>query len=205
MGFCKYLKEKYGCNEPIYVDEIQYEGYSRSWIFTELKKLVGSGELKRFAVGIYYFPTKTPYGDSVLDPRKIVQKRFLGSDGEVYGYVAGRSLLNQAGLSTQVPNLLELVTNNESTRVRDIMVGFQRVRARRSRTTVTKENANTLQFLDLMNSITPNALDETERFMLKRYIKSSGISRDAVAQYAGYFPARVMKNMVESGAVYDLA
>jgi len=50
MGFCEYLKETYGCNEPIYVDEIQYEGYSRSWIFTELKKLVESGEIKRFAV-----------------------------------------------------------------------------------------------------------------------------------------------------------
>jgi len=205
MSFRDDLKEKYGCNEPIYVDEIQYKGYSRSWIFTELKKLVDSGELKRFDVGIYYFPKKMPYGDSVLNPRKVVQKRFLGGGGEVYGYVAGLSLLNQAGLSTQVPNLLELVTNNESTRVRDIMVGSQRVRARRSRATVTKENANTLQFLDLMNSITPSALGETERFMLSRYVKSSGVTRDAVAQYAGYFPAKVMRNMVESGVVYELA
>ena len=45
MSFRDDLKEKYGCNEPIYVDEIQYQGYSRSWIFTELKKLVDSGEL----------------------------------------------------------------------------------------------------------------------------------------------------------------
>ena len=205
MSFRDDLKEKYGCNEPIYVDEIQYKGYSRSWIFTELKKLVDSGELKRFDVGIYYFPKKMPYGDSVLNPRKVVQKRFLGSGGEVYGYVAGLSLLNQAGLSAQVPNLLELVTNNESTRVRDIMVGNQRVRARRSRATVTKENANTLQFLDLMNSIRPSALDETERFMLSRYVKSSGVTRDAVAQYAGLFPAKVMRNMLESGVVYELA
>lgn len=205
MSFRDYLKEQYGYNEPIYVDEIQYEGYSRSWLFTELKKMVSSGELKRFDIGIYYFPTKMPYGDSVLNPRKVVQKRFLGGGDEVYGYVAGLSLLNQAGLSTQVPNLLELVTNNESTRVRDIMVGNQRVRARRSRTAVTRENASTLQFLDLMNSITPSALDETERFMLSRYVKSSGVTRDAVAQYAGFFPTRVMKNMVESGVVYELA
>jgi len=205
VGFREFLKEKYGCNEPIYVDEIRYEGYSRSWIFTELKKLVDNGELKRFDVGIYYFPKKMPYGDSVLNSRKVVQKRFLGSDGEVYGYIAGLSLLNQAGLSTQVPNLLELVTNNESTRVRDIMVGGQRVRARRSRTTITKENANALQFLDLMNAITPSALDETERFMLSRYIKSSGVTRDAVAQYAGFFPGKAMRNLVESGVVYELA
>jgi len=205
MGFGEYLKEKYGCNEPIYVEEIQYKSYSRPWIFKELKKLVDSGELKRFSSGVYYFPTKMFFGNSVLDPRKVVQKRFLGNDGEVYGYVAGLSLLNQAGLSTQVPNLLELVTNNESTRVRDIMVGFQRVRARRSRTTVTKENANALQFLDLMNSITPGNMDDVERFMLRKFVKDSGVKREDIMKYAGLFPARAMKNMMESGVAYDLA
>jgi len=35
----------------------------------------------------------------------------------------------------EVPNLIEIVTNNESTRVRDIDIGYQHVRACRSRTT----------------------------------------------------------------------
>jgi len=205
MNFREYMKEKYGCNEPIYVEEIQYEGYSRPWIFKELKKLVDSGELKRFSSGVYYFPTKMFFGDSFLDPRKVVQKRFLGSGGEVYGYVAGLPLLNQAGLSTQVPNMLELVTNNESTRVRDINVGPQRVRARRARTTITKQNANALQFLDLMSSITPGNMDDTERFMLRKFMRDAGVTREGIMQYAGLFPARAMKNMIESGVAYDLA
>ena len=205
MSFSEYLIEKYGCNEPIYVDEIQYEGYSRPWIFKELKKLVDSGELKRFSSGVYYFPTKMFYGESHLDPRKVVQKRFLGNNGEVYGYVAGLSLLNQAGLSTQVPNMLELVTNNESTRVRDISIGPQLVRARRARTTVTKQNANALQCLDLMSSITPANMDDTERFMLRKFMKDSGVTREDVMKYAGLFPARAMKNMIECGVAYDLA
>jgi len=204
MTFGEYLKDKYGVGEPIYVDEIQYEGYSRPWVFKELKKLVDSGEIKRFDTGIYYFPKKMFYGDSVLNARKVVERRFLSDGDDVYGYVAGLSLLNQTGLSTQVPNLIELVTNKESTRVRDIRVGNQRVRARRSRTTVTKENANTLQFLDLMNSITPTSLGDTERFMLSKYIKSSGVTRDGVSKYAGFFPAKAMKNMMESRAVYEL-
>jgi hypothetical protein len=144
------------------------------------------------------------YGEAGLDPRKVVERRFLSDGNEIYGYVTGISLLNLTGLTTQVPNLIELVTNNETTRVRDIQVGNQRVRARRSRTTVTKTNANTLQFLDLMNAITPNNLDETERYMLSKYIRSSGVTRDSVTQYAGYFPARAMKNMVVSGAAYEL-
>ncbi|MDR1192915.1 MAG: DUF6088 family protein [Peptococcaceae bacterium] len=204
MAFSKYLKALYGAGEPIYVERIQFEGYSRPRIFKELKKLVDSGELKRFDTGIYYFPRKMSYGEASLNPRKVVELRFLSDGNEVYGYVAGISLLNMAGLTTQVPNLLELVTNNETTRVRDIQVGNQRIRARRSRATVTKNNVNTLQFLDLMNAITPSILDETERYMLSKYIKSSGVTRDSVTRYAGYFPAKAMKNMMASGAVYEL-
>jgi len=204
MAFNEYLKEKFGIDEPIYVEDIRYGNYSRPWIFKELKKLVDSGELKRFDTGIYYFPVKMFYGDGTLSPRKIVEKRFLTDGDDVYGYVAGLSLLNQTGLSTQVPNLLELVTNNESTRVRDVKVGFQRVRARRSRTVVNKENFLTLQFLDLMNSISPKFMDESERFMLSKYIKATGVTKDSVSQYAGLYPAKAIKNMIESGAVYEL-
>jgi hypothetical protein len=204
MTFSEYLKSQYGTGEPIYVKQIQFDGYSRPWIFKELKKLVDDGVLKRFDKGIYYFPRKMFYDEAGLDPRKVVQRRFLSDGNEVYGYVAGVSLLNLVGLTTQVPNLLELVTNNETTRVRDIQVGNQRVRARRSRTTVTKSNVNTLQFLDLMNTIVPGKLDETEHYMLLKYIKSSGVTRDSITQYAGFFPARAMKNMMESGAAYEL-
>jgi len=205
MAFGEYLKSEYGTNEPIYVEEIQFKDYSRSWIFKELKKLVDSGELKRFDTGIYYFPLKLSFGEGRLNSRKIAERRFLTDGSEVYGYIAGLSLLNLAGLSTQVPNFLELVTNNESTRVRDIQVGNQRVRAHRSRTTVTSDNVNTLQFLDLMNIITPNDMDETERYMLSKYIKASGVTRASIMQNAGFFPAKAMKNMIESGAVYELA
>ena len=126
MNFEEYLKQEFGLNEPIYVDEIQFEEYSRSWIFMQMKKLVDAGIIKRFDIGIYYFPIKFPFGDSSLDPYKIVEKRFL-SDGEnVYGYISGLSLKNSVGLSTQCPNLIEVTTNNEHSRVRDIKIGFQR-------------------------------------------------------------------------------
>ncbi len=204
MTFESYLKEQYGFNEPIYIEEIRFESYSRPWIFKELKKLVDSGAIKRFDTGIYYFPEKMFFGDSLLDPQKVVERRFLSDGSEIYGYISGVSLLNAAGLSTQVPNLIELVSNNESTRVRDLNIGNQRVRARRSRATVTGKNVKTLQFLDLMNTVCPAAMDETERLMLKRFTKDCGITREAVIQYAGLFPSRAMKNMVESGAIYEL-
>ena len=205
MAINEYLKEKYGYNEPIYINEIEFEDYSRSWIIKELKKLVDSGELRRFDTGIYYFPTKLPWGDSQLSPQKIVNRRFISDGVDTYGYLAGLSLLNLTALSTQVPNLIEIVTNREPSRVRDIIIGNQRVRARRSLTTVTKDNVNALQFLDLMNSITPSAMDETEQYMLQKYIKASGVTKEAIAQYAAFFPERAMKNIMECGAAYEFA
>lgn len=204
MTFCEYLKENYGVNEPIYIENIQFKDYSRPWIFKELKKLTESGELKRFDTGIYYFPIKMFYGEGALSARKVVKRRFLTDGKDVYGYISGLSLLNQTGISPQVPNLMELVTNNESTRVRDIYIGNQRVRAHRGRTTITKENYLSLQFLDLMNSISPKGMDETERFMLSKYIKETGISKESVLQYVELFPAKTSKNMMVSGAAYEL-
>ena len=185
--FAEYIKDKYGYNEPIYVDEIEYESYSRPWIFKELKKLVDSSQIKRFDTGIYYFPKKMPWGDSILDSRKIINRRFISDGNEVYGYIAGLSLLNMTALSTQVPNLIEIVTNKESNRVRNVTVGSKRVRVRRSRTEVTRENVRVLQFLELMSMITPSVMDEAEQYMLRKYIKTSGVTRAEISGYAGFF------------------
>jgi len=205
MILYEYLKEMYGYNEPIYVDEIKLKTYSRPWIFKELKKLLDSGEIKRFDTGVYYIPKKMSWGDSKLDSQKVIRRRYISDGDNVYGYIAGLSLLNMTALSTQVPNLIEIVSNKESTRVREVMIGKKHVRVRRSRVPVTKDNVNALQFLDLMNLITPSAMDETDRYMLSKYISAFGITRNAVSQYAGFFPAKAMKNMTESGAVYELA
>lgn len=210
MTFNEYLIDKFGINEPIYAEEINYEDYSRPWILRELKKLVDNGELKRYERGIYYFPEKLPWGkDSTLSPRKIAMKRFVTDGDEVYGYITGLSLWNMSGLSTQVPNLLEVATNKESTRVRDIYIGYQRVRARKSRTEISKDNVRTLQLLDLMNVMQPPAsLDGAESFMLKKFVKKvkeAGVTKDSISQYIGLYPAKAMKNLIESGVIYDFA
>jgi len=205
MTFANYLKDTFGINEPIYVEDISFENYSRPWIFRELKKLTESGELKRFDRGIYYFPEKMPWGDSSLSSIQIVKRRFLTDGNQIYGYVTGLSLLNMTALSTQVPNRLEISTNNETTRVREVVIGNQRVLARRSRTTITKENVRTLQLLDLMNVINPAEMDDVERYMLKKFVKESGVTKEAVTEYAGFFPAKATRNMIESGVAYDIA
>ena len=209
MTFNEYLKDKFGINEPIYLEEIDYENYSRPWVLRELRKLIENEELKRFDKGIYYFPIKREWGDSIIDTDKVIERRFISDGNEVYGYITGLSLWNKSGLSTQVPNLLEVSTNKESTRVRDIYVGFLRVRARKSRTEITKDNVRTLQLLDLMNIMqSPATMDEMERTMLKKFAekaKAAGVTKETISQYAGLYPATALKNLIESGVIYEFA
>lgn len=204
MNLLEYLINEYGYNEPIFVNEILFENYSRPWLFKQLKKLVDIGELKRFDIGIYYVPKKMPWGDSFPDSYKVVEKRFLSDGNKTYGYVAGLTLLNKSGLSTQMPNFVELVTNNETTRVRDLKVGGVKVRARRARTIITNENAKTLQFLDLMNSISIKSIGEDEKIMLNCFVRDSGVTLNGVTKYSSLYPARAMKNLIESGVINEI-
>lgn len=52
----------------------------------------------------------------------------MQNKSETYGYVTGISFANQLGLTTQMPAVIEVVTNRESTNGRMIMVGNLKVR-----------------------------------------------------------------------------
>ena len=84
------------------------------------------------------------------------------------------------------------------------MGDYRKVRARRGRTIINKDNVKTLQFLDLMNTITASNLDKSERFMLSKFIENSGVTKKDVEKYINIFPAKATRNLIESGAIYEL-
>jgi hypothetical protein len=204
MGFYDYLLDTYGANEPILVGEISYKDYSRPWLFKKLQKLTSDGKLIRFDTGVYYIPTKTVLGISVLNSRKVVEKKYVSAAGRVYGFYSGLTLQNRAGLTTQMPNTIEVVSNNESAKVREISVGTQKVKARRARVEITKENVSALQFLDLMNSLDVNDLNEDGKQALRSFIIARGITMQGIIAYTPAYPARAMKNIMASGAIYEI-
>jgi hypothetical protein len=204
MGFYEYLFDIYGVNEPILVGEIRYKDYSRPWLFKKLKKLTNDGKLIRFDTGVYYIPTKTFLGISVLNPRKVVEKKYVSAGGRVYGFYSGLTLQNRAGLTTQMPNTIEVVSNNESAKVREVSVGTQKVKARRARVEITRENVCALQFLDLMNSLDVNDLNDAGKQALRSFIIARGITMQGILAYTPAYPARAMKNIMESGVIYEI-
>ena len=205
MTFKEYLANTFGCNEPIFFEDIKFEDYSRTWTFSALKKLINTGEIKRFDTGVYFIPIKMPFGDSLLSPQKVVERKFISYGDDVYGYVAGLALMNGAGLTTQMPNIVEIVTNNEATRGRSINIGRKRVKVRRSRTHVSNENVAALRLLELINYIKLSTLDRNDQLMLKKFVRNSGATHQDVIEYSAVFPSTVSKKLLESGILYELA
>ena len=205
MQFYDYLLEKFGTNEPIMSNEIVFEEYSKPWIYKQLNVLVNEGKLLRFEKGVYYIPTDTVFGKSLLNPRKVIEKKYISDGNEIVGYYSGVTFQNQLRLTTQMSNVIEIYTNNEPSRVRDVFVGNQRVLLRRARTKITDSNVAVLSFLELMNDTSPAFIDEERKQLIRNYIETNGITRKKITEYAPAFPDKVMRNLIESEVIYSVA
>ena len=204
MNLYESLLQQYGTNEPIFSADISFQNYSRPWIMKQLKVLCEEGKLVRYEKGVYYIPTKTIFGNSILNPRKVIEKKYIKNGEEILGYYSGLILQNQFKMTTQMPNIIEVYTNNETSNVRDIMVGKQKVLLRRARTTITKDNVAVLCFLEMMNEITPKSLDNDKKNIITDYISTNGITRKDILSYTNFFPDKVMRNLIESEVIFNV-
>ncbi len=205
MTLFETLLNTFGTNEPIMTNEIVYGDYSRPWLYKELNKLCEEGKLIRFERGVYYIPTETPFGVSVLDPSKVITKKYINNGKEQIGYYSGITFLNKLRLSTQMSNTVEIYTNNEPSNVREVFVGRQKILLRKSRTTVDNSNAVVLSFLEMMNLVPTGFFDAEKMPIIKKYIAENKITKDKITKYAPYFPDKTMRTLVESQVIYNVA
>jgi len=198
----QYLIETFGYNEPIFTSDIQYKEYSKIWVAKELTRLCENGQLIRYERGIYYIPQTTPFGNSVLNPNKVIERKYLTENGERIGFYTGITAFQRIGLSTQMSNVPEIQTNNENSKLRRVKVGSQEVILRKARVKITNQNSSVLQFLEMMNSAAAGYFNEERKEILRNWMQKMNITRQLVTEYAPFFPDRVMRNLVESGVIY---
>lgn len=205
MEFFEYLVNTYGYNEAIMLNEIKFKAYSVPWIKKALGRLCAEEKLIRFEKGVYYIPTDTALGKSRLAPEKVIVKKYINNGSGEIGYFSGITFMNRLGLSTQMPNTLELYTNNEPSRVREVSVGGQRVLLRRSRSRIDSGNAAAMSFLELMNFTDAAFYDAEKKKIIAGFIKNNKITRKAIAECAPYFPDKALRTLIESEIIYDVA
>ena len=201
------IKDRFDYDEPILASDIEamFPERSRPWIDKTIRTMVDEKKLKRFSVGVYYIPRKTLFGDSLLNPQKVITKKYIKNGRETYGYVSGTSLLNLLGLTTQVPSVITVVSNKESSRGRKVAVGNQSVYVMKSCTKITKENCAALQLLEVLKLIDLCDLDEIERYNLEKYIDDNNITLSMVSKYCSAFPDYVSKRVLGGSLIEKLA
>ncbi len=207
MELIERLKIKYNPNNPIFVDEIVslMSDYSRPRIYQFIAETVEKNQLLRFENGVYYIPTKTDLGLSKLNPQLVIEKRYISSNGEVFGIYGGIQLMNTLGLTDQVPVVQEIFTNKESMRYREVEVGYLKVILRRARIAINAKNVGVYTVLELFNSLQPSFMaQEADYGQVVSFIKEKNLHTDEILSYSKYFPARAVKNLIDSGVLKDL-
>lgn len=200
-----YMVDTFGFNEPIFISDINFKDYSRIWVSKELARLCEDGKIIRYEKGLYYIPQNTIFGKSSLNPNKVINRKYLSENGESIGFIMGTAALQQIGLSTQVPNILEIQTNNESSKLRRVKVGSQEIILRKPKVKINNENVNVLRLFDIMSNTPANLLDIEKKRILKKWIKESGVTREQIMQFSSAFPDKAIRNLIESGAIYYVA
>lgn len=198
------LKTKFNTNEPIFTNEILelFNDYSRAYIFRLIDRAEKNNEIVKFDTGIYYLPTKSVMGISTITTEDVVKKRYISYKDEVYGVYSGLNLQNMFSVTTQMPNTIELVSNNESTRCRQITIDGRTVVLRKSRCKIDKNNAGAYAVLQLISEIGKSGeIEDRARESIARYMRDNNVSNAELFSVANYFPAQTMKNLMYSGVL----
>ena len=145
-------------------------------------------------------PKQTIIGLSTITPDEIVQKKYLSSGDDIYGVYSGIQLLNMFSVTTQVPAVIEIVSNNESSKCRQITIKGRRFILRKSRFEINRENVYEYLILQLFNDFSNETkLNNTSRKKLLDYIKEKGITQKNLLDMALKFPARTTQKLIRSG------
>lgn len=203
-----YLMENYGYSEPIFLNDLSIEGLSENAVRQSVKRLVASGFLERYDNGIYYIPKHGGLlGKSYLDPSMVIIRKYVENQSDKYGYITGLSFANQLGLTTQMPAVIEIVTNRESTNGRMLMIGNQKVRVKKSSISVSEDNAELLQLLDAIGQAeryTELTIEETVDILIT-YIRKKRFTKRQLSDVSSALTGATAKKMIEWGMIYEFA
>ena len=201
----EYLLKNYKPNEPIFTSDIEL-GLSGNTLRPLLKQLCDQGLLNRFDKGVFYIPSQSRLkGGIPIVAGTVAKYRYINRRGKVEGYYSGYTFANQVGVTSQVPVTIEIVSNEASAKVRDIKIKDQIIRLRKPKTTVTKDNAKVLQFLDFICEV-DRLSDESEDVISDRIrdiIKKQNIQKQDIDAYISLYPLKVYKNFYER-ELYDV-
>ena len=128
-----------------------------------INRLVKEKVILQFMKGVYYKPTKGIYGNKKLNVNKVISKKYINDNRNLKGYISGAYVFNKLGLTTQMPRVITIVTNE----------------------CPNKNDYLYLQLLDiLLNKDNVPIEAENEREIIYKFIKDNNLDFEKIFEYA---------------------
>lgn len=199
----QYITDRYQAGEPIIASDIELsisEVYRRQ----QFKKLTDEGKLKRYENGVYYIPKKSRLGTEIsMLPDDVIECKYISRNKKTFGYYSGFAFANQIGITTQMPSVKEIITNEMGNPIKRIEKGNRIFVVRKARTEITESNVRVLQFMDLLKDIEQySEIDGKELTdCLARYVRSFNITKAEMDKYLPLYPDKIYKSIYETGLI----
>ena len=213
MKLYDYILENFNKDEPFFVSELNMPGSTKNNIRQALKVLCDKGLAIRYDTGIYYIPHDSDQTKAQMQAElkniqapyppftdyDVAGKKYIYDHGEYFGYYTGFVFANAMHLTTQVPFVREIASNNAGGAKRKVEIGKSKFILKEPRTVVTTENHKILQLLDLLNDYEFYMdYDNDEEFVkhnLLEYIKKIGLKRSVFDHYLSFYPDSIYKTV----------
>ena len=184
-----------------------FQEYSRAQVFRYINKAKENKEIVQFAKGVYYIPNITFWGDlSTITVDSVIEKKYLRNSNQIYGIIGGIKLLNNFSITTQMASVIEVITNNETTRCRKIVINGRKFILKKSRCEINKNNYAAYTILQLFNDFSKqDQLDESSRQKMLDYIKSRNVTQKELFELSLNFSSQTTKKMIRSGIINEIA
>ena len=206
--FAERLKENFNTNEPIFTEEILglFPDFSRAQIFRYINKAKADGKIIQYDKGIYFIPKQTFLGLSTITADMVIEKKYLRNEKNIYGVYSGIKLFNTFSMTTQMAAVVEVVTNNESAKYREIQVKNRRFILRHSRCRIDKDNAAAYTVLQLFSEFDKSdILNDNAKRRLLEYIAVTGVTKEQLFTLSMKFPPKTAQNLIGSGILNEVA
>ncbi len=195
-------------NEPIFIDDIKeyimqfYKEEKIEKLFNNVKEILNRLNkekiIKTAYKGIYYIPKTNVFGEIPLANSKIIKYKYLVDKfGNVKGYITGAKLFNEVGLTTQVPNIIDIVTNECKNNNKYINKNLN-VAIKKPKIKINNENYKYLQLIDLIENkfnihVEVDNMDE----IIYNFIQDNDLQFEKIIKYARETNSRaVIEKMV---------
>lgn len=192
---------------PFFISEVEdyiikkFPNINKKNIYNNVKAIMNKmnkeGILETSYNGVYYIPVENIFGKMIIGNRDIIKYKYItDKEGNIKGYVTGAKLFNDIHLTTQVPNVIDIATNECSNYNKYNNTNLN-VIIRKPKIKIDNTNYKYLQLFDLIENKDKIQIDvDNEDDLLYKFIKDNDLDFEKIIKYAVITKSRTVINKI---------